>query len=47
LLSQAVLIPGIGLFIVLKQRTARTVVPVIDAPNYVESIRSMYSRSDT
>jgi len=47
LLSQAVLIPGIGLFIVLNQRTARTVVPVIDAPNYVESIRSMYSRSDT
>jgi glycosyltransferase involved in cell wall biosynthesis len=46
LLFQAVLTPGIGLFVVLSQRTARTVVPLKDAPNFVESVRVVYARSD-
>ncbi|MEO7033138.1 MAG: glycosyltransferase [Polyangiaceae bacterium] len=46
LLFQAVLIPAIGVFVVLSSRTARTVVPLVDAKNFVESIRSIQPRSD-
>jgi len=47
LLSQAVLIPAIGVFVVLSLRTARTVVPLMDAKHYVESIRTIFSTSET
>jgi len=47
LLSQAVLIPAIGVFVVLSLRTARTVVPLIDAKHYVEFIRTVFSTSET
>jgi len=46
LLSQAVLIPAIGVFVVLSLRTARTVVPLMDAKHYVESIRTIFSTSE-
>ena len=42
LLFQAVLIPVIGVFVVLSLRTARTVVPVVDAKDYVESVRTVF-----
>jgi polyisoprenyl-phosphate glycosyltransferase len=47
LLFQAVLIPAIGVFVVLSLRTARTVVPAVDAKHFVESIRTIYSSSET
>jgi len=46
LLFQAVLTPGIGLFVVLSQRTARTVVPLHDAPNFVDSVRILYATNE-
>jgi len=39
LFFQAVLIPSVGVFVVLSSRTARTVVPAVDAPDFVESVR--------
>ncbi|MEI9951938.1 MAG: glycosyltransferase [Pseudomonadota bacterium] len=39
LFFQAVLIPAVGVFVVLSSRTARTVVPVIDSKDFVESVR--------
>lgn len=39
LLFQAVLTPAVGVFVVLSLRTARTVVPLIDAKDFVESVR--------
>ena len=47
LLCQAVLIPAIGVFIVLSLRTARMVVPLVDAKDFVESIRTVFTRSET
>lgn len=44
LLCQAVLIPVIGVFIVLSLRTARMVVPLVDAKDFVESIRTVFTR---
>jgi len=41
LLFQAVLIPVIGVFVVLSLRTARTVVPLLDAKDFIESIRKI------
>jgi glycosyltransferase involved in cell wall biosynthesis len=46
LLFQAVLIPVIGVFVVLSLRTARTVVPVVDAKDYVESIKTVHSGAE-
>jgi glycosyltransferase involved in cell wall biosynthesis len=46
LLFQAVLIPVIGVFVVLSLRTARTVIPVVDAKDFVESIRTVHGESD-
>jgi len=46
ILFQAVFIPATGVLTVLSLRTLRTVVPVIDAEHFVESIRSFYSRGD-
>jgi polyisoprenyl-phosphate glycosyltransferase len=43
LLFQAVLVPVIGVFVVLSSRTARTVVPSVDAQDFVESIRTIAS----
>jgi hypothetical protein len=42
LLFQAILIPAIGVFVVLSLRTARTVVPLIDAEDFVESVRTVF-----
>jgi glycosyltransferase involved in cell wall biosynthesis len=39
LFFQAILIPAVGVFVVLSSRTARTVVPAIDAKDFVESAR--------
>jgi hypothetical protein len=47
LLFQAVLVPAIGVFVVLSLRTTRTVVPLVDAKHYVESIRTIFSTSKT
>lgn len=47
LLFQAVLIPVIGVFVVLSLRTTRTVVPLVDAKDFVESIRTVYPGSDS
>jgi polyisoprenyl-phosphate glycosyltransferase len=47
LLFQAVLIPAIGVFVVLSMRTARTVVPLVDAKHFVESIRTIFKVSET
>ncbi len=47
LLFQAVLIPVIGVFVVLSLRTTRTVVPLVDAKDFVESIRTVHTGSDT
>lgn len=44
LLCQAVLIPVIGVFIVLSLRTARMVVPLVDAKDFVDSIRTVFTR---
>ncbi|MES1173839.1 MAG: glycosyltransferase [Myxococcales bacterium] len=46
LLFQAVITPAIGLFVVLSQRTTRTVVPLHDAANFVESVRVVYDTSE-
>jgi hypothetical protein len=46
LLFQAVLIPVIGVFVVLSLRTARTVVPLIDAEDFVESTRTVHFESE-
>lgn len=46
LLFQAVLIPVIGVFVVLSLRTARTVVPLVDAKDFVESVRTLNTGSD-
>jgi predicted small integral membrane protein len=43
LLFQAVLIPAIGVFVVLSLRTARTVVPLVDAKDFVESVRTVHT----
>ena len=47
ILFQAVLIPVIGVFVVLSLRTTRTVVPLVDAKDYVESIRIVHTGSDS
>jgi hypothetical protein len=44
LLFQAILIPAIGVFVVLSLRTARTVVPLVDAKDFIESIRAVFPR---
>jgi hypothetical protein len=46
LLFQAVLVPVIGVFVVLSLRTARTVVPSVDAKDFIESIRTVRAGSD-
>ncbi len=45
ILFQAILIPAIGVFVILSSRTARTVVPLVDAKDFVESVRSAHVRS--
>src|SRR6185369_13381145 len=47
LLCQAVLIPAIGVFIVLSLRTARMVVPLVDAKDFVESIRTVFATDES
>jgi glycosyltransferase involved in cell wall biosynthesis len=47
LLFQAVLIPVIGVFVVLSLRTTRTVIPLVDAKDFVESIRIIHTGSDS
>jgi hypothetical protein len=44
LLFQAVIAPAIGVFVVLSSRTSRTIVPLKDADDFVESIRTIHCR---
>jgi hypothetical protein len=46
LLCQAVLIPATGVIFVLSLRTARTVVPLLDAQDFVETIRTVFTSGE-
>lgn len=46
LLLQSILTPSIGIFIVLSQRTNRTVVPLVDAKDFIESVHSVFAEDE-
>jgi hypothetical protein len=47
LLVHAIVSSVIGAFVILSQRTARPILPAVDAKDFIESIRTLTGRTET